>query len=42
MEAGADVFLSTVYLNKDRIDGKEQPLTGHLMYRDRLLEKNIR
>jgi hypothetical protein len=42
VKAGADVFLSTVYLNKDRIDGKEQPLTGHLMYRDRLLEKNIR
>jgi hypothetical protein len=42
VKAGADVFLYTVYLNKDRIDGKEQPLTGHVMYRDRLLEKNIR
>jgi hypothetical protein len=42
VKAGADVFLYTVYLNKDKIDGKEQPLTGHVMYRDRLLEKNIR
>ena len=42
VKAGADVFLYTVYLNKDKIDGKEQPLAGHVMYRDRLLEKNIR
>lgn len=42
VKAGADVFLYTVYLNKDKIDGREQPLTGHVMYRDRLLEKNIR
>jgi hypothetical protein len=42
VKAGADVFLYTVYLNKDKIDGKEQPMTGHVMYRDRLLEKNIR
>ena len=42
VKAGAEVFLYTVYLNKDKIDGKEQPLAGHVMYRDRLLEKNIR
>lgn len=42
VKAAAEVFLYTVYLNRDRIDGKEQPLTGHVMYRDRLLEKNIR
>jgi hypothetical protein len=42
VKAGADVFLYTVYLNKDEIDGKEQPLTGHVMHRDRLLEKNVR
>ncbi len=42
VKAGAEVFLYTVHLNKDRIDGKEQPLTGHVMDRDRLLEKNIR
>jgi hypothetical protein len=39
---GSDIFLYTVYLNKDRVDGRQLPLTGHVMYKDRLLEKNIR
>jgi hypothetical protein len=38
----AEIFLYTVYLNRDTVEGKQQPLTGHVMYRDRLLEKNIR
>lgn len=42
LRVGADCFLYTVFLNKDRIGGRENPLTGHLMFRDRLLEKNIR
>ena len=42
VRVGADCFLYTVFLNKDRIGGRENPLTGHLMFRDRLLEKNIR
>lgn|GEM_PF-2229147 len=39
---GAECYLFTVYLNKDKIGGKQNPLTGHIMYKDRILEKNIR
>ncbi|MFA6508440.1 MAG: hypothetical protein WCT14_20240, partial [Treponemataceae bacterium] len=42
VKVGGEVVLCTVYLNKDKIGGKENPLTGHIMYKDRLLEKNIR
>jgi len=38
----SDVFLYTVYINKDTVGGKVLPISGHVMYKDRLLEKNIR
>lgn len=39
---GAECYLFTVYLNKDTIGGRQNPLTGHVMYKDRILEKNIK
>jgi hypothetical protein len=39
---GKESYLYMVFLNKDTIDGKESALTGHVMFRDRILEKNIR
>ncbi len=39
---GKDCYLYTVYLGKDTIDGVENALAGHVMFKDRLLEKNIR
>lgn len=38
----SDVFLYTVYIGKDTIGGKARPIAAHVMYKDRLLEKNIR
>ena len=38
----SEVFLYTVYIGKDTIGGKTRPTTAHVMYKDRLLEKNIR
>ncbi|PKL08670.1 MAG: hypothetical protein CVV51_07805 [Spirochaetae bacterium HGW-Spirochaetae-7] len=42
VKTGSEIFLFTVYINKDTIGGKTRPATGHVMYKDRLLEKNIR
>lgn len=38
----SDVFLYTVYIGKDTIGGKSRPVSAHVMYKDRLLEANIR
>ncbi len=38
----SDVFLYTVYIGKDTIGGKARPTAAHVMYKDRLLETNIR
>ena len=38
----SDVFLYTVYIGKDTIGGKTRPTAAHVMYKDRLLEKNVR
>ncbi len=38
----SEVFLYTVYIGKDTVGGKTRPTTAHVMYKDRLLEKNIR
>jgi hypothetical protein len=37
---GGDCYLFTLFLNKDEIGGKKNPLTGHVMYKERILEKN--
>lgn len=41
-KAGSDFYLYTLFLNKDNISGKQNPLTGHVMYKERILEKNTR
>ena len=41
-KAGSDFYLFTLFLNKDNISGKQNPLTGHVMYKERILEKNSR
>lgn len=39
---GGEWYLFTLFLNKDTIGGKTRPLTGHVMYKERILEKNAR
>ena len=39
---GAGYYLFTLFLNKDEIAGKKNPLTGHIMYKETILEKNAR
>jgi hypothetical protein len=39
---GANYYLFTLYLNRDEIAGKKNPLTGHVMYKENILEKNAR
>jgi hypothetical protein len=39
---GGDCYLFTLFLNRDDIGGKKRPLTGHVMYKERILEKNAR
>ncbi|PKL39957.1 MAG: hypothetical protein CVV44_06980 [Spirochaetae bacterium HGW-Spirochaetae-1] len=39
---GSECFLFTLFLNKNTIGGKQKPLTGHVMYKERILEKNAR
>jgi hypothetical protein len=38
----SDIFLYTVYIGKDTIGGKTRPTAVHVIFKDRLLEKNIR
>jgi len=38
----SDIFMYTVYIGKDTIGGKTRPTAVHVIYKDRLLEKNIR
>jgi len=38
----SDFFLYTVYIGKDAIGGKTRPTVAHVMYKDRMLEKNIK
>jgi hypothetical protein len=38
---GSDVTLYTIYLHKDKIGGKQGELAGHVMYTDKMLEKNV-
>lgn len=37
---GSECWLFTLFLNRDEIAGKKNPLTGHVMYMERILEKN--
>ncbi len=39
---GRDCYLYTLFLNKDTVNGVRKPLTGHVMYKERILEKNAR
>lgn len=41
-KTGSEFYLFTLFLNKDNISGKQNPLTGHVMYKERILEKNAR
>ncbi|HNV70991.1 MAG TPA: hypothetical protein PKO06_14915, partial [Candidatus Ozemobacteraceae bacterium] len=41
VEDGEQALVYTVFLHKDTISGAEQPLTGHVMYKDRLLRANL-
>ena len=34
-------LLYTIFLHQDTIDGAVNPLTGHIMFTDRMLEKNL-
>ena len=38
---GSECWLFTLFLNRDEIAGKKNPLTGHVMYKERILEKNV-
>ncbi len=38
---GTECWLFTLFLNRDEIAGKKNPLTGHIMYKERILEKNL-
>ncbi len=42
LKVQSDIYLYTVYIGKDTIGGKARPIAAHVMYKDRLLEKNIR
>jgi hypothetical protein len=39
---GRDCYLYTLFLNKETVNGVRKPLTGHVMYKERILEKNAR
>ncbi|HBK60083.1 MAG TPA: hypothetical protein DDZ84_04725 [Firmicutes bacterium] len=36
-----ECLLYTIFLRQDTIDGTANPLTGHIMFTDRMLEKNL-
>lgn len=38
---GGEVFLYTVFVHRDRIDGETGDLVGHVMFRDKFLEQNL-
>ena len=37
---GGDCWLFSLFLHRDELAGKKNPLTGHVMYKERILEKN--
>jgi len=38
---GTDCLIYTLFLHKDSIGGAQGELQGHIMYQDRILEKNV-